>query len=130
MENEAEQALRDERAETKRRQMLGEKIPKLILKMALPTTLSQLIAVIYSMVDTFFVSGISTEATASVSIGFSLLSLLGHSASVRILAPPLASFPILLVPAPVPASPYLRHATLGESVLSSAIALHLLSRRN
>lgn len=76
MENEAEQALRDERAETKRRQMLGEKIPKLILKMALPTTLSQLIAVIYSMVDTFFVSGISTEATASVSIGFSLLSFI------------------------------------------------------
>lgn len=59
-----------------------------------------------------------------------ITSYLRYTISVRILAPPLASFPILLVPAPVPASTYLRHATLGESVLSSAIALHLLSRRN
>ena len=55
--------------------------------------------------------------------------MLGHSASVRILAPPLASFPIPLVSAPVPASPYLRHANLGESVLRSAVSYRVSSAR-
>lgn len=61
--------------------------------------------------------------------GFSWLSLHGSSASVRILAPPLASFPNLLVSAPVPASPYLRHANLGESILRSAVSYRVSSVR-
>lgn len=55
--------------------------------------------------------------------------MLCHSASVRILAPPLALFPIPLVSAPVPASPYLRHANLGESVLRSAVSYRVSSAR-
>ena len=68
--------IQNERAEKKRQQMLHSPIPKLILSMSLPTTMAQLITVIYSFADTLFVSHISTTATASVSIGFSLMSFI------------------------------------------------------
>lgn len=70
--------------------------------------------------------GISSPSSA---LAPRCLLRLGYSFSVRILAPPLASFPIPLVSAPVPASPYLRHANLGESVLRSAVAYRVSSVR-
>lgn len=91
-------------------------------------------AISCQLISAFAVHGHSSAvhfpSAQSRALSFRFLWARFHSVSVRILAPPLASFPILLVPAPVPASPYLRHANLGESVLRSTIALHLLSRRN
>ena len=65
-----------EKALKKRAHMLGSKIPRLVFEMSGPTVIAQLVSLIYSMGDTFFVSGISPTASAAVSIGFSLLSFL------------------------------------------------------
>lgn len=51
-------------------------IQKLIISMALPSTLIQLITVIYNTADTFFVAQISTSATAAVGVVFSLMALI------------------------------------------------------
>lgn len=48
-------------------------IPRLVLKMALPTILSMLITSLYNMADTFFVAKISTEATAGVGVAFTYM---------------------------------------------------------
>ena len=60
----------------KREKMLNTKIPKLVLSMSIPTVISQLITVIYNTADTYFVSHISTSASAAVGISFSLQSII------------------------------------------------------
>ena len=74
-------------------------------------------------------SAVHFPSAQSRALSFRFLWARFHSVSVRILAPPLASFPIPLVSAPVPASPYLRHANLGESVLRSAVSYRVSSAR-
>lgn len=56
--------------------MLNTPIPKLVLSLAAPTILSQLISIIYNTADTYFVSQISTAASAAVGVVFSLQSLI------------------------------------------------------
>ncbi len=56
--------------------MLKTPIPKLITSLAGPTVLSQLISVIYNTADTWFVSQISTSASAAVGVVFSLMSII------------------------------------------------------
>lgn len=51
-------------------------IKTLIPKLALPTIISMLISAIYNMADTFFVSKISTDASAAVGIIFSIMALI------------------------------------------------------
>lgn len=51
-------------------------IPKLVVSMALPTTLSQLVSTIYNTADTYFVSQIGTSASAAVGVVFSLMSII------------------------------------------------------
>ncbi|WP_026671137.1 MATE family efflux transporter [Butyrivibrio sp. AD3002] len=50
-------------------------VPKLILKMAVPTIISMLVTGIYNTADTFFVGKISTQATAAVGIVFTVMAL-------------------------------------------------------
>lgn len=52
--------------------MLKERVDKLILKMAVPTIIAQLITTIYNLVDTYFVSTLGTNATAAVGVNSSL----------------------------------------------------------
>ena len=52
--------------------LLEEKIGSLVLKMAIPTIIAQLITTIYNLVDTYFVSTIGTSATAAVGVNSSL----------------------------------------------------------
>ena len=52
--------------------MLTEPLPKVILQMAYPTIISFLINQIYSLADTYFVSGLGTNAAAAVSVNASL----------------------------------------------------------
>jgi putative MATE family efflux protein len=51
-------------------------IPKLIRIMAVPPVISMLITAIYNLADTFFVSQISTSASAAVGIIFSLMAII------------------------------------------------------
>lgn len=56
--------------------MLRTPIPKLIVSMAAPSIGSHLISVIYNTADTYFVSQISTSASAAVGVSFALMSLI------------------------------------------------------
>lgn len=51
-------------------------IPRLISKLAVPTTISMLVTSIYNLADTFFVSQISTGASGAVGIVFSLMTII------------------------------------------------------
>lgn len=56
----------------KRQMMLEQNIKSLIPKMALPPIVAQLITTVYSLVDTYFVSTLGTNATAAVGVNSSL----------------------------------------------------------
>lgn len=51
-------------------------VEKLIWTLAVPTIISMLITSVYNMADTFFVSKISTSASAAVGVAFSLMSII------------------------------------------------------
>lgn len=52
-------------------------IPRLILKLAVPTTISMVISSIYNMADTFFVSQLDdTSATGAVGVVFALMAII------------------------------------------------------
>ena len=66
-------------------------IPRLILALGIPTTISMLISNIYNMADTYFVSRISLSASGATGIVFSLMAILqafgfmfGHGAGTHI----------------------------------------------
>ncbi|MBR0025827.1 MAG: MATE family efflux transporter, partial [Clostridia bacterium] len=63
---------REEQREYKKNMMLTEPMPKVILTMAGPTIVAFLINAIYGLVDTYFVSGLGTNATAAISVNTSL----------------------------------------------------------
>ena len=56
--------------------MLNGELHRVIPKLALPMIVSMLINSFYNMVDTFFVSMISAEATAAAGVNFSLMSII------------------------------------------------------
>ena len=63
-------------SEEQHHKMLQTPIPKLVLSLAAPTVASQLISIIYNTADTYFVSQISTSASAAVGVVFSLSSII------------------------------------------------------
>ena len=64
------------RQENRRDMMLNGKIHRIIPRLALPMMVSMLINSFYNMVDTYFVSKISSEATAAAGVNFSLMSII------------------------------------------------------
>jgi putative MATE family efflux protein len=50
--------------------MRDEKIPKVLLKMALPTMIGMVVSALYSVVDAFFVGGLGTSQMGAVSIAY------------------------------------------------------------
>lgn len=58
------------------KKMTQTPIPKLISSLAVPTIISMLITSIYNMADTYFVSQISTSASAATGIVFSLMAII------------------------------------------------------
>ena len=58
------------------KRMRYEKIPKLIISLGLPTTISMLITNIYNMADTYFVSQISLSASGATGIVFAVMAIL------------------------------------------------------
>ena len=66
-------------------------VPKLIVSLGIPTTISMLITNIYNMADTFYVSQISVAASGATGIVFALMAILqafgfmfGHGAGSNI----------------------------------------------
>ena len=51
-------------------------ISRLIPSLAIPTIISMLVTSIYNMADTFFVSRISTSASAAVGVSYSLMAMI------------------------------------------------------
>ncbi len=51
-------------------------IPKLILKLGLPTTISMLVTNIYNLADTYFVGQLGTSASGAVGIIFGLMAII------------------------------------------------------
>ena len=51
-------------------------IPKLVLQLGIPTTISMLVTTIYNMADTYFVSKIGTSASGAVGIVFGLMAII------------------------------------------------------
>ncbi len=62
--------------EARRLMMLNEPVSRVVIKMAVPTIIAFLINSIYSLADTYFVSGLGTNATAAVSVNSSLDQLI------------------------------------------------------
>ena len=62
--------------QARRLMMVNDPIPKVVFKMALPTIVAFLISSIYSLADTYFVSGLGENATAAVGVNASLDQLI------------------------------------------------------
>ena len=58
------------------KRMTETPIPRLVASLAIPTTVSQLITVVYNTADTYFVSHIDTSASAAVGVAFALQSII------------------------------------------------------
>lgn len=70
------------RQESRRLMMANESIPKVVVKMAIPTIVAFIINSVYSLADTYFVSGLGTNATAAVSVNSSLDQLIMMTGSL------------------------------------------------
>lgn len=51
-------------------------IPKLVVKLGIPTTISMLVTTVYNMADTYFVSKIGTSASGAVGVVFGLMAII------------------------------------------------------
>lgn len=62
--------------EVQYKKMTETPIPKLILMLGIPTTISMLVTNIYNMADTYFVGKIGTSASGAVGIVFGLMAII------------------------------------------------------
>ena len=56
--------------------MLHEPVPKLLIRLSIPTVVSMLVSNLYNLVDTAFVGTVGTSASGAVGIVFGFLSIL------------------------------------------------------
>ena len=68
--------MRKLRTDEKFKQMTETPIRPLIIRLAVPTVISNLISTIYNAADTFFIGLISTSASAAVGVAFSLQAII------------------------------------------------------
>ena len=61
---------------TQYRKMTETPVPKLIIMLGIPTTLSMLVTNIYNMADTYFVGKLGTSASGAVGIVFGLMAII------------------------------------------------------
>ncbi|MBQ4425571.1 MAG: MATE family efflux transporter [Lachnospiraceae bacterium] len=78
MKNESATTKTDTReaADKRYRDLTETPVPRLILRLSVPTIISMLVTAIYNAADTFFVGRISTEATAAVGLSFSAMAVI------------------------------------------------------
>lgn len=67
---------KEEKQESRRQLMTETPVPKLIMKLSIPTIISMLVTAFYNSADTYFVGKISTEATAAVGLVFSVMAMI------------------------------------------------------
>lgn len=60
----------------KYKQMVGQPIPRLILRLSVPTVIAMLVTAVYNIADTFFVSRLGTSASGAVGVVFSLMAII------------------------------------------------------
>ncbi|MCH5195838.1 MAG: MATE family efflux transporter [Oscillospiraceae bacterium] len=65
-----------EREKLQYKKMTETPIPRLVIKLGIPTTLSMLVTSVYNMADTFFLGTYGTSASGAVGIVFGLMSIL------------------------------------------------------
>jgi len=63
-------------ADVQYNKMVNTPVWKLVSKLAIPTIIAMMVTSFYNMADTFFVSQISTEASAAVGIVFPIMSII------------------------------------------------------
>ena len=83
--------IQEDRAQAQYRKMTETPIPKLVLTLGIPTTISMLVTNIYNMADTFFVGTLGTSASGATGVVFGLRGIiqafgfmLGHGAGSNI----------------------------------------------
>ena len=83
--------IQEDRAQAQYRKMTETPIPKLVLTLGIPTTISMLVTNIYNMADTFFVGTLGTSASGATGVVFGLMRIiqafgfmLGHGAGSNI----------------------------------------------
>lgn len=64
------------RTEDQYQKMTASPIPKLVVSLGIPTTISMLVTNFYNMVDTFFVGKLGTSASGAIGIVFGFMSIL------------------------------------------------------
>jgi len=68
--------MENKNADVQYNKMVNTPVWKLVSGLAVPTVISMLITSIYNMADTYFVSQISTEASAAVGVVFPIMSII------------------------------------------------------
>ncbi len=63
-------------SEEQYKRMVDTPIPKLVTSLAIPTTVSMLVTVIYNTADTYFVSQINKSASAAVGMVYTLMAII------------------------------------------------------
>ena len=56
--------------------MINTPIPRLVTSLAIPTTVSMLVTVVYTTADTYFVSQINKSASAAVGMVYTLMAVI------------------------------------------------------
>lgn len=64
------------RAEKQFEMMTKTPIPKLVIRLGIPTTISMLVTSVYNMADTFFVGKYGTSASGAVGVVFGLMAII------------------------------------------------------
>ena len=62
--------------ETKRREMTETPVPRLVVKLAIPSMVSMIVTAFYNLVDAAFIGHLSTEATAGIGISFAYMTFI------------------------------------------------------
>lgn len=66
----------EEKTDKQYKKMVETPVPKLVVSLGIPTTISMLITNIYNMADTFFVGKLGTSASGAVGVVFALMAIL------------------------------------------------------
>ena len=62
--------------DAKYHEMTETPVPRLVLRMAIPTILSMMVTALYNVVDAIFVGHLSTEATAGIGVAFAYMTFI------------------------------------------------------
>ncbi|MDY5968940.1 MAG: MATE family efflux transporter [Bacteroidales bacterium] len=62
--------------EAKYREMTQQPVPRLVVKLAVPSTISMMVTALYNVVDALFIGHLSTEATAGIGISFAYMTFI------------------------------------------------------